>query len=114
MIDSRDLIAAKRRVETEPLMPAGMRIAFTGGLDSNDYHAIWAVLDRAHAKHPDMVLLHRALPEGAELIASKSANGRKVTQIVFRPDWTRHGKAAPLKRNDQLQTMPIGLIAFPS
>ena len=29
-------------------------------------------------------------------------------------DWTRHGKAAPFKRNDQLlDTVPIGLIVFP-
>ena len=114
MVDSRDFIAAKRRVELEPLMPTGTRIAFAGGLDCNDYQAIWSVLDRTHAKHPDMVLLHGASPKGAELIASKWADARKVTQIAFRPDWTRHGKAAPFKRNDQLlQTMPIGLIAFP-
>ena len=38
----------------------------------------------------------------------------QVPQIVFKPDWTRHGKAAPFRRNDQiLETLPIGLIAFP-
>lgn len=62
MVDSREFIAAKRPVELEPLMPTGTRIAFAGGLDCNDYQAIWAVLDRAHAKHPDMVLLHGASP----------------------------------------------------
>lgn len=114
MIDSRDFIAAKRRVEIEPLMPAGTRIVFAGGLDCNDYQTIWAMLDRAHAKHPDMVLLHGAAPKGAELIASKWADARKVAQIAFRPDWTRHGKTAPFKRNDHLlQTMPVGLIVLP-
>src|SRR5882724_8307317 len=57
MIDSRDFLAAKRRVETEPLLPAGPKIAFTGGLDFSDHAAIWAMLDKVHAKHPDMVLL---------------------------------------------------------
>ena len=72
------------------------------------------MLDRAHANHPDMVLLHGASSKGAEFISSKWADARKVTQIAFRPDWTRHGKAAPFKRNDQLlQTIPIGLIVFP-
>jgi hypothetical protein len=29
------------------------------------------------------------------------------------PDWTRHAKAAPFKRNDQmLETLPIGIVAF--
>jgi hypothetical protein len=41
MIDSRDFLAAKRRIESEPLLPAGPRIAFTGGLDFNDHRAIW-------------------------------------------------------------------------
>ncbi len=36
MIDSRDFIAAKRRAETEVLLPAGPRIAFAGGVDFND------------------------------------------------------------------------------
>lgn len=68
----------------------------------------------ARTKRPDMVLLRGASPKSAELIASKWANERKVTQLAFRPDWIRHGKAAPFQRNDQLLlAMPIGLIAFP-
>ena len=114
MIDSRNYLAAKRRAETEILLPPGPKVAFTGGLDCNDHRAIWAALDRVHAKHSDMVLLHGGSPKGAELIASKWADHRKVTQIAFRPDWTRHAKAAPFKRNDRLlETMPIGVVVFP-
>jgi hypothetical protein len=36
MIDSRDFLAACRRAETELLVPAGPKIAFTGGMDFND------------------------------------------------------------------------------
>ena len=111
MIDSRDFLAAKRRVENEPLMPAGTKVAFAGGIDCNDYGRIWDVLDKVLAKHPDMVLLHGASPKGAEFIAARWADARKVVQITFKPDWTRHAKAAPFKRNDQLlQTLPIGEI----
>ena len=114
MIDSRDFLAAKRRAEIEPLLPAGPKIAFTGGLDFNDHRAIWDRLDKALAKHPDMVLLHGGSPRGAERIAACWADNRKVPQIAFKPDWTRHAKAAPFKRNDQmLEAMPIGLIVFP-
>ena len=61
-----------------------------------------------------MVLLHGGSPRGAERIAACWAEQRKVPQIAFRPDWTRHAKAAPFKRNDQmLEAMPIGLIVFP-
>ena len=114
MIDSRDFLAAKRRAETEVMLPAGPKVALTGGADFNDHRLIWARLDQVHAKHPDMVLLHGGSPKGAELIASRWADHRKVPQIAFRPDWTRHGKAAPFKRNDALlDVLPVGVLVFP-
>ena len=72
------------------------------------------MLDRVRAKHPEMVLLHGGSPKGAERIAACWADNRKVAQVVFKPDWTRHKNAAPFKRNDQmLEVLPIGVIAFP-
>jgi hypothetical protein len=114
MIDSRDFLNAKRRAETSVMLPSGARIAFTGGPDCNDHTRIWDALDKVRSKHADMVLLHGGTPTGADRIAACWAESRKVPQIAFRPDWNRHQKAAPFKRNDQLlTTMPIGLVAFP-
>ncbi|UWQ95498.1 DUF2493 domain-containing protein [Rhodobacteraceae bacterium M385] len=114
LIDSRDHIAAKRRADLEPLLPVGPKIAFSGGLDSVDHTAIWDALDRVHAKHDGMVLLHGGAPRGAERIASAWADKRGCPQIVFKPNWSRHGKAAPFKRNDTLiEALPIGLVVFP-
>jgi hypothetical protein len=113
VIDSRDFLAAKRRTDAEVLLPAGPKIAFTGGLDFNDVSLIWDKLDQVHAKHPDMVLLHGGSPKGAERIAARWADHRKVPQIAFKPDWTKYAKAAPFKRNDQmLDVLPIGVIVF--
>jgi len=114
VIDSRDFIAAKRRAETEVMLPKGTRIAFSGGIECNDHQRIWDALDKTLARYPDMVLLHGASPKGAERIAACWAESRKVTQIAFKPDWSKHAKAAPFKRNDQLlATMPKGVIVFP-
>jgi len=114
LIDSRDFISARRRADTELLLPKGPKIAFSGGTDCNDHQRIWAVLDKVLAKHPDMVLLHGGTPKGAERIAACWADKRGVTQIAFKPDWTRDGKAAPFKRNDRiLDIMPTGVIVFP-
>jgi hypothetical protein len=53
-------------------------------------------------------------PKGAERIAARWADHRKVPQIAFKPDWTKHAKAAPFKRNDQLlDVLPIGVMLFP-
>src|SRR3546814_17221930 len=42
----------------------------------NDHHFIWDLLDRVHAKHPQMVLAHGATPTGGEKIAALWEIGR--------------------------------------
>jgi hypothetical protein len=114
VIDSRDFLAAKRRADNEVLLPAGPKIAFTGGADFNDHGLIWEKLDKVRAKYPDMVLLHGGASKGAELIAARWADNRKTPQVAFKPDWAKHAKAAPFKRNDQmLEILPIGVMMFP-
>jgi hypothetical protein len=114
MIDSRDFLSARRHAETQVLIPAGTKIAFSGGMDYNDHQAIWDALDRARTKFPNMVLLHGGSPKGAERIAACWAEARKVTQISFKPNWTKHAKAAPFRRNDDmLSVMPAGVMVFP-
>ncbi|PWK60000.1 uncharacterized protein DUF2493 [Aminobacter sp. AP02] len=80
----------------------------------NDHRLVWAKLDQVHEKHPDMVLIHGKSPKDAEKIASLWARNRNVPQIGFAPDWAKHGRAAPFKRNDEvLDIMPRGVIHFP-
>lgn len=114
LIDSKDFIGARRRRRDEALNPQGPIIAFAGGKEFQDVDAVFKTLDACLKKHPDMVLAHGGTKQGAELIAAKWADARKVAQIVFQPDWKRHNKAAPFKRNDRmLEQRPIGVIAFP-
>src|SRR5262249_39075245 len=114
MVDSRDFLAAKRRAETEVLLPAGPKIAFTGCLDFNDHAAISDTLDKVHAKHPDMVLLHGGSSKRAERITHCWADTRRCTRVVCKPGGSRHARAAPFKRTDRfLDVFPIGVIVFP-
>lgn len=114
MIDSRDFLAARRQADRTVLLPPGTRIAITGGNAVQDGRRIWRALDKVRAKHPDMILLHGGSPSGTDRIADCWARARGVTVIQFRPDWARHGKAAPFKRNDVLlEQLPAGLLAFP-
>ena len=104
-----ETLQQQERKSNDPAMNGGMIDA-----DAPFGYQLFEVLDKARAKHPGMVLLHGGSPKGAEFIASRWAEVRKVPQIAFKPDWNRHAKSAPFKRNDQLlQTLPIGIIVFP-
>ena len=47
-------------------------------------------------------------------IAASGRRSRDVDQVICKPDWNRHGKAAPFRRNDELlNLLPKGVIAFP-
>lgn len=114
VVDSRDFINARRMADKQVLMPTGTRIAVSSGPAYSDIKFIWSTLDKIHAKFPDMLLLHGDTPTGGERIAARWADHRGVTSIPFKPDWTRHKKAAPFKRNDRmLEAIPRGVLVFP-
>ena len=112
-IDGRDFRRARQDRETRAHLPDGTLVAITGGKTVTDVDEVWTTLDRARAKYGDMVLLHGGGP-GYEKIAASWADARGVDQVVCRPDWSAHGKAAPFRRNDELlNLLPVGVIAFP-
>ena len=112
-IDARDFVRARKDRDTRAHLPEGTLVAITGGKTVTDADAVWSTLDKARAKHGDMVLVHGGSP-GVEKVAASWAEARGVDQVVCRPDWNAHGKAAPFRRNDDLlNLMPKGVIAFP-
>ena len=62
-----------------------------------------------------MAIRPDALPtDPAALVAVRWSDHRKVPQIAFKPDWTKHAKAAPFNRSDQMRDVsPIGVLVFP-
>ena len=109
VIDSRDMQNARNLQKVTTLIPQGKKIAIAPG-KSLDHSKIWKVLDNVHSKSSDMVLLHGG-GDGVEKIAALWAKQRDVPQVVFKPDWNKHNKAAPFKRNDALlEEFPVGLI----
>ena len=88
-------------------------VAITGGKDISDPAAVINRLDKAKAKYPDIILCHGGGP-GVERIAAQWADRNAVHQVVCKPDWNAHGRAAPFRRNDELlNLLPKGVIAFP-
>ena len=47
-------------------------------------------------------------------VAARWAERNGIHQVVCKPDWTAHGRAAPFRRNEELlNLLPKGVIAFP-
>ena len=111
-IDARDFLRARENEKTQAHLPQGTLVAVAGSKPVDDANPICAALDRVRGKYKDMVLVHGGGP-GAEKIAARWAESKGVHQVVCRPDWNAHGKAAPFRRNDQLlNLLPKGVIAF--
>ena len=111
-IDARDYRRARKESEIGAHLPDGTLVAVTGGKEVADPGTVWSVLDRTRAKHGNMVLVHGGAP-GIETVAAKWAEARSVDQVIVRPDWKAHGRAAPFRRNGALlDLLPKGLIAF--
>ena len=112
-IDARDYVRAKKDRKTQAHLPQGTLVAIAGGKDVTDPGAVFDRLDTVRAKYADMVLVHGGGP-GVEKIAAGWAERNGVHQVVCKPDWDRHGRAAPFRRNDELlNLLPKGVIAFP-
>ena len=113
VIEARDFQRAKKDRENTAHLPQGTLVAVAGGKEASDAGKIIAHLDKVKAKYADVVLVHGGGP-GAEKIAAGWAERNGVHQVVCKPDWNAHGRAAPFRRNDELLALlPKGVIAFP-
>ena len=113
VIEARDFQRAKKDRENTAHLPQGTLVAVAGGKEATDAGKIIGQLDKLKTKYADVVLVHGGGP-GAEKIAAGWAERNGVHQIVCKPDWDAHGRAAPFRRNDELLSLlPKGVIAFP-
>ena len=113
IVEARDVLKAIADKTQSALIVEGTLVGFAGGKDFQDMDCIWQYLDRVKERYGDMVLVHGGGP-GAEKIASKWADHRRVKQIICTPDWKAHNKAAPFRRNDEMLKLElVGLIATP-
>ncbi len=116
VLDSREFIAGRKRRKDAAAAPDGEVVLFSGGTDYEDRDAIWRVLDKIHAKYPQMILMTTAWSKGADHIAALWARNRGVSVVPCKPDTKRFGKrAAPFKRNDEMLTCDniVGVVIFP-
>ena len=114
MVDARDFANANKLAKTEMLVPKGKKIIVAGDNKCTDVNRVYGVLDKTLQLFTDrgekIVLVHGG-DNGVDKIADSWARNRNVATVVMKPDWSKHSKAAPFKRNDEmLALLPAGLI----
>ena len=87
---------ARKDRETKAHLPEGTLVAVAGGKNVGDPAIVTAYLDKTRAKHSDIVLVHGGGP-GVEKVAARWAERNGVDQVVCKPDWDAHGRAAPFR-----------------
>ncbi|WP_374469639.1 DUF2493 domain-containing protein [Phenylobacterium sp.] len=102
-----DAEAALRAAEQRRLRvagPEGPVVVFRASPQADsptDASRIYDALNWARAQWPDLALGITGAP-GGERIAKRWAQQKQVTLVLARPDFARHGRAAPFRANDQL------------
>ncbi len=90
-----------------------MRILITGGRNFSDRILMWTALDRLHAKHCFMLLIH-GNAKGADRLASMWAQERGVGTLAYSANWARYGRSAgPIRNRQMLGEKPDLVVAFP-
>lgn len=113
VFEAKQLLAEADRKSAEKHQVTGPKVAVTGDVKATDIETVYQKLDRTLEKYPDMVLCHKGNTGGVERIAATWARNRKVNQVLFRPNWKGHGRAAPFRANDDLlAARPVGVILF--
>ena len=87
-------------------------ILVTGGRDFEDRDAVYTALDKLHAKHPNITVLHGGAT-GADALAQDWAASRERPCIGVPARWDEFGTAAGPRRNTiLLHYLPHGVVAF--
>lgn len=89
----------------------------TGGRYYANRAAVFAALDRVHAKRPITLLVHGGA-EGADTLAEEwaVAHGVRFRRFaVTKHEWIHYGKGAGPMRNARMleEAKPAGVVAFP-
>ncbi|AYV86332.1 MAG: DUF2493 domain-containing protein [Solumvirus sp.] len=90
---------------------SGPKILITGDRNFKATKPIIAVVTQCKSK--GFVIIHGDCPSGADNIASKLCDELKVQQIKFPAEWSKYGKGAGPKRNqDMINMKPVMCYAF--
>jgi hypothetical protein len=114
-VDAVHALRAREALRLAQADPGSAVVVFRGAPAAaapEDATRIFDALNWAQATWPGMSLALTGAP-GAEQIAKRWAAQKRVRLVLARPDFERHGRAAPFRANDALMALqPVCVLAL--
>ena len=115
LMDAKDAIRANKAARHAATTPGAVIVAFraspqaVGALDAS---RIFDALNWARETYPTMALVTTGL-HGAEKIAMRWAQQKRVTIVLAKADFGKHGRAAPFRANDEMMALdPVHVLTL--
>jgi hypothetical protein len=116
MIDARDALRSAKAARHAATNPGTVIVAFRASpqaVSALDASRIFDALNWARERYPTMALATTGL-KGAEKIAMRWAQQKKVAIVLAKADFDRHGRAAPFRANDAILALdPVHVLTLP-
>jgi len=84
-----------------------MKLAVTGSRNFKNYKVMKKVLMKYKIEE-----IVSGGAKGADTLAERFADEHKIKKVIFKPDYAKYGKKAPLMRNRQIVDYVDRMIAF--
>lgn len=114
-IEAKDAIRANKAAKHASVTPGALVVAFRAAPQANtelDANRIFDALNWALDRYPGMALATTGL-KGAEKLAIKWAQQKKVTLVLAKADFNRHGRSAPFRANDEMMALdPVQVLTL--
>ena len=115
-IDAQEALRAIKARRSSGADPGDTIVAFRASPRSDapeDAGRIFDALNWARAEWPSMALALTGA-KGGERLAKRWAQQKGVPLVLAKPDFDRHGRAAPFRANDQLMALrPVCVLVLP-
>ena len=83
------------------------RIAVIGSRTFTDYGVLKKLWDEYHP-----FILVSGGAKGADMLAEKYADEKGYEKVIFKPDWKKYGRAAGIKRNQEIINLADEVVGF--
>ncbi len=115
LIDAKDAIRSNKAARHAATTPGAVIVAFRASpqaVSALDATRIFDALNWAKETYPTMALVTTGL-KGAEKIAMRWAQQKRVTIVLAKADFNRHGRAAPFRANDEMMALdPVHVLTL--